>query len=109
MSDFIKFRYTLKPELAVLVNQQVTGYGFDWLFGYLDRAIIGRLKHCSLYLITELETKSGVNVYSNPIAMVAPNDIEAMTYYKDLFHKDNGTILAEIVNRCDNLKVEPVV
>ena len=105
--NFIKFKYTLRPELAVLVQQQVLNYPNSWLYGYMNRGLINRLKHCSMYLITELEVRSGINIYLNPVAIVASNDGEAMTYYHSLSGKDNGTVLAEIVNRCDNIKVEP--
>lgn len=109
MDEFIKFKYTLKPELAILVQQQVLNYPYDWLYGYLHKGIIGQLKHCSMYLITELEFRNGLDIYQNPVAIVAKNDIEAMGYYRTISNKENGTVLAEIVNRCDNLKVEPVV
>jgi hypothetical protein len=105
--EFIKFRYTVKPELAILMQQQISDYGADWIYGYLDRGLTGRLRHCSMYLVTELNDKYGVSVYSNPVAIVAPNDVQAMSYYREITNNDNGTILAEIVNRCDNITVEP--
>lgn len=103
----MKFKYTLPANLQPLVDQTVVDYGFDYVYGLLPEEIAGDLRHCSLYMICELDFVNGMQVWQNPVAVVGHNEIEAMETYVRETQKENGSVLCEIVNRCDNIKVEP--
>jgi hypothetical protein len=107
MEDIIRFKYTLPEALQELVFQTVVDYGNDFVYGILPKAIAGQLRHCSLYMICEYEFINNNHVWANPVAVVGYNEIDAMETYVRTMKKENGSVLCEIVNRCDNLKVEP--
>ena len=103
----IKFRYKIPENLQPLVNQTVVDYGSNYLYGLMPEELVGELRHCSLYMICELESVNTIDVWRNPVAVVGPNEINAMETYVKNTGKENGSVLCEIVNRCDNIKVEP--
>ena len=101
----IKFKYNLNENLFRLINQNISDYGYDFLVGYLDEALVGQLRHCNLYLVCECIDLNSQMAYKNPFAIVAKNDVEAAEY----FTKETGKtafIHSILENRCDNLKVE---
>ena len=103
----IRFKYKIPKNLQPLVNTTIVDYGLDYLYGIMPEGLTGQLRHCSLYMICEFDSNNGVDIWRNPIAVVGQNEVDAMeTYVKDT-KKENGSILCEIVNRCDNIKVEP--
>lgn len=105
----ITFRYAIKENLLPLVKENIVNYGSDYLIGYMEEGIAGQLKHVSLYLVCEMaEPNNSMIIYQNPIAIVARNNTEAVRVFYELTQKDNGTVLCEIENRCDNLVVEPL-
>lgn len=104
----IKFKYNMKTDLIPLVHGTVVDYTNDFLYGLLPEEISTQLKHCSLYMVCELETPDGLNVYKNPIAIVAPTESRAIETYYEFTKKNNGTVLCELERRCDNIKVEMV-
>lgn len=103
----IKFKYTIPQNLQPLVDQTIVNYGLDYLYGVMPEEIIGDLRHCSLYMICELDFVNNMQVWQNPVAVVGHNEVEAMEAYVRETQKENGSVLCEIVNRCDNIKVEP--
>ena len=103
----IRFKYRIPENLLPLVNQTVVNYGYDYVYGLMPEELIGQLRHCSLYMICEFEYIDGRQVWQNPIAVVAHNEVEAMETYVRNMKKENGSVLCEIVNRCDTIKVEP--
>ena len=38
----IKFKYNLNENLFRLINQNISDYGYDFLVGYLDEALVGQ-------------------------------------------------------------------
>lgn len=104
----IKFRYKVPDNLVPLMVQTIVEYSGDYIIGYLEENLSGQLRHTSLYLVCELEFINDVQVYKNPLAIVSRNDTEAVLLYNKVTGKDNGAMICEIVNRCDNIKVEPV-
>jgi hypothetical protein len=103
----IRFKYTLPENLVPLVNETIVDYGYDYVYGLLPEELSSDLRHCSLYMICELEFVNNMQVWRNPVAIVAHNDVEAMEVYVTNMGKNNGSVLCEIVNRCDNIVVEP--
>ena len=103
----IKFKYTIPENLQPLVTQTVANYGLNYLYGLIPEDLAGQLRHCSLYMICEYTSSNGVDVWTNPIAIVGSNEVNAMETYVKNTGKENGSVLCEIVNRCDNIKVEP--
>ena len=89
------------------MNQTVVNYGLDYLYGLMPRDLVGQLRHCSMYMICEYESINGAQIWSNPVAVVGTNEVNAMETYVRNMKKENGSVLCEIVNRCDNIKVEP--
>lgn len=102
----IKFKYRIPENLKPLVDTTVVDYGYDYLYGLMPEGLANQLKHCSLYMICEFESIQGVGVWRNPIAVVGNNEFSAMETYTLTTHKHNGSILCEIVNRCDKIKVQ---
>ena len=103
----IKFKYRIPENLQPLVNQTISNYGSNYLNGLIPADLSGQLRHCSLYMICEYESINGVNVWTNPVAVVGSNEVNAMETYVRNTGKENGSVLCEIVDRCDNIKVEP--
>ena len=103
----VKFKFKIPENLQPLVNQTVANYGFDYIYGLMPKELAGQLRHCSMYMICEFESVNGAEVWTNPIAIVAYNEVDAMETYVRNIKKENGSVLCEIVNRCDNIKVEP--
>ena len=103
----VKFRYRLNDNLQPLVSGSVQNYYGSYITGYMEEGIVGQLRHTSMYLVCEMNIVNDTMVYTNPLGIVAKNDIDAATIFAEITGKENGSILCEIVNRCDNIKVEP--
>jgi hypothetical protein len=103
----IKFKYRLPDNLVPLVNKTIVDYGYDFLYGLMPEGIAYQLRHCSMYLICELESHNNLMVHRNPVAVVERNQQNAMDVYIEATGNKNGTILCEIIDRCDNISVEP--
>jgi len=105
----IKFKYTLRDDLIQLVHGTISGFYGNYLEGYLPEDLAHDLKHCSLYMVCELSGKlNRSNTYTKPIAIVARNDVDALNSYHTITESSNGTVYAELENRCDKLEVEPL-
>ena len=103
----IRFKYRIPENLQPLVDTTVADYGMDYVYGIMPEDLITQLRHCSLYMICEFELINTAQLWRNPIAVVGHNEVDAMETYVRTTGKENGSILCEIVNRCDNIKVEP--
>lgn len=103
----IKFKYRIPENLQPLVDQTVADYGLNYLYGLMPEELVGQLRHCSLYMICEFEYINGLEVWKNPVAVVGQNEVQAMETYAQNMNKDNGSVLCEIINRCDKITVEP--
>lgn len=103
----IRFKYRIPENLQPLVDKTISDYGLDYLYGLMPEGLSGQLRHCSLYMICEFESINGLDVWRNPVAVVGQNEVDAMETYVKNMKKENGSVLCEIVNRCDNIKVEP--
>lgn len=103
----VKFKYKIPKNLQPLVDETVVDYGLDYLYGFMPEELSGQLRHCSLYMICEFNDINGVQVWKNPVAIVGTNEFNAMETYAENTKNTNGSVLCEIINRCDNIKVEP--
>ena len=105
----IKFRYTLKPNLVQLAQQTIKDYNGNLMVGYMDEGDTNNLKHTSLYLVCEILVDEIPNdkTYQNPIVVVAKNEYTAVNIFNKVTGLEGGSVLCEIENRCDELKVEP--
>ena len=103
----IRFKYKIPDNLLPLVNETVADYGLDYLYGLMPEELSNQLRHCSLYMICEFDFIDGMQLWRNPVAVVGYNEINAMETYAKNMKKENGSVLCEIVNRCDSIKVEP--
>ena len=102
----IKFKYKIPENLLPLVRQTVVDYGSDYIYGFVPEDLSGQLKHCSLYMVCDFESTDGVDIWREPVAIVGYNEINAIETYTKNTNKTNGSVLCEILNRCDNIKVE---
>ena len=103
----IRFKYRIPENLQPLVDKTIVNYGLNYLYCIMPEGIVSQLRHCSLYMICEFEYINGTQVWSKPMGVVAHNEVEAMEAYVRETQKENGAVLCEVVNRCDNIKVEP--
>lgn len=103
----IRFKYRIPENLQPLVDQTIVNYGLNYLHGLMPEELAGQLRHCSLYMICEFDFVNGSEVWQNPVAVVGQNEANAMETYVENMHKQNGSVLCEIVNRCDKITVEP--
>ena len=101
----IRFKYRIPENLQPLVDKTVTDYGLTYLYGIMPEGLASQLRHCSLYLICEYEN-TGIEVWRNPMAVVGNNEVDAMETYVRFTGNENGSVLCEIVDRCDTIKVE---
>ena len=102
----VKFKYTLSSQIQPLINSTVVDYPYDYIIGYLEEGT--NLRHSSLYIVCELEDTNSLLIYKNPIGVVAKNERQAIELFSEVTSKNNGSAICEVVNRCDNLKVEPI-
>ena len=103
----IKFKYRMSIDLEPLVRTTIINYNDIYLYGILPEELAGQLKHCSLYLVCSLDYSDNVQVWQNPLAIVAKNEKSAVEKYAELTNSEIGSVLCEIANRCDKLKVIP--
>lgn len=107
---YINFNYTLPDNLFILASEEIIGLNNNHqITGWVDQADINSriLNHCSLYMICELEIINNENRLSNPVAIVAKNQTQAMQLFRAITEKDNGTVMCEIIDNCAGLKVKP--
>ena len=106
----IKFKYTLNNSLAELARGTLSNYFGNSIIGYMDEGDVNNLRHMSLYLMCEIivDETTGNKTYQNAIGVVARNDYQAVGMYNEINNTDTGSVLCEIENKCDELKVEPL-
>lgn len=102
----IKFKYKIPDGLKPLVVETIPDYGSDYIYGLMPEELAGQLKHCSLYMVCEHENNDNGQIWKNPIVIVGMNMNNAIESYAEITGNGNGSILCEISNRCDNIKVE---
>ena len=102
----IKFKYKVPESIRSLMKEIVSDFNSEYLFGYVPEWLMNDLRHCSLYMVCELKDDDGVDVWSEPVVIVAPNEIDALETYFESTNKQYGSILCEITNRCDNIIME---
>lgn len=110
----IKFKYKLNSGFAKFMQNQILGFNGSTIMGLLPDYVVGKedlLRHCAMYLIVESDDVDlGTDAtYSNPIAVVARNDVDAVKLFKE-YNGDGKSafVLSTILDRCDNIKVEPM-
>ena len=101
----IAFKYRL-PNTLIPLMSTINNYSDEYVYGIVDEGIISDLKHCSMYLICETEDIDNKIIYKNPFIVIEKNQQKAIVTYYDFTHHDNGSVVCEILNRCDNIKVE---
>lgn len=110
----IKFKYKVDGSFAKFMQNQILGFTGGYVLGLLPDYVIGKndlLRHCSMYLIVESDiVDMGEDAtYSNPVAVVARNDVDAVRLFKEYAGEDKcAFVLSTIVDRCDNVKVDPM-
>lgn len=110
----IKFGYKVDRGFAKFMENLIPGYAGTYVTGLLPDYVIGKndvLRHCSMYLIVESDIVDMDDdaTYSNPVAVVARNDVEAVKIFKEYAGEDKcAFVLSTILDRCDNIKVNPM-
>lgn len=104
---YIKFIYKLPSSIASLANKEFVNFVDDRVCGWMNKKDANYLRHCSMYLVSEMETHGKLTVLSNPIGIVARNESDALVTYHAVTGKDNGAVHSEIESNCQSIKVEP--
>lgn len=102
----IEFIYRLPEKIVPLAQKDIINFTDDRIIGYLDQGDASRLNHCSLYMVCDFNTYNGLNVISNPIGIVAPNENQALEIYFRATNNNNGMVFCSIVDDCSIIKVE---
>lgn len=103
----IEFVYRLPEKIVPLAQKDIVDFTDDRIIGYLDQGDVSRLSHCSLYMVCNLNTYNELNVISNPVGIVAPNEGQALDTYFKATENTNGMVFCSIVDDCSTVKVEP--
>lgn len=104
----IKFKYRMNQNLAQMVSSTVSGYTGQYLTGIMPAGLTSQLRHSSLFLVCDFsEDDAGVQTYSNPVAIVAVNEVMAAQIYREHFEKP-AFILHRIEDDCSKIKVETI-
>ena len=103
----IKFKYKPNENLSKLISEQIPQFNYH-LTGYADGNLINQLRYCKLYLVYKVDIDEHTNQasYSDPLAIVALNAIDAVGYYDKIKQCDNGTVMCELEGDCSKMKVE---
>lgn len=107
---YLNFIYKIPDSILKLAKSEIVDFPIDgYVSGWVDKYDIynKHLAHCSMYLVCELETPSGINILKNACCIVAKNQSKALEIFSTINKKDNGTVMCEILNSCSNIKVEP--
>lgn len=103
----IQFIYRLPDSLVSLMKDTIVDFNSNHITGWMDQMDANQIKHCSLFMICELETNDKLNILRNPMAVVAKNDSQAVQIFSKVTNKTNGTVMCEITRDCTTIKVEP--
>lgn len=106
----VKFMYNVREDVATLINKTVINVENPGkIIGYAEKGRLHDLQHTSLFLVCECKYINNTEVFSNPIAILALNQSEANSLYHEIVKNNNNcTVLCELENHCDKLKVEPI-
>lgn len=99
----IGFKYKLSPAFSKLARQEIPDLNEEYINGWLDSEDANQLYHCSMYMICEQQDE----FLSNPLAIIARNSFEALQKFYKATEKNNGTVVCEILNSCEGVKVNP--
>ena len=103
----IKFIYNPNPEMMKLIIGNVADYSNSFLYGIMEEETKFQLKNMQLYLVCEINDSDGMRFYSNPLAVVAKSDYDAVgVYYKET--EKPGSIMCVLENSVVGLKVETI-
>lgn len=103
----VQFSYKLPESLVPLMNQAIMDFNDEYILGWVDQADAGNLRHCSMFMITELETHDDITINKNPIAIVAKNESQALEIYYRATENTNGSVFCNITENCSGIKVQP--
>ena len=107
----IPFKYTVTDSVYKFMLENIKGKLDKKIDGYFDDMDAGQLYNRSLYMVCRMhqqQTKDKNNSYTlyDPVVVVAKNQTQAMEIYKEATSLNDSTILAELEERCSNIKVE---
>lgn len=105
---YIKFKYKLPASISALAAKDILDFYDDTVIGWIDNGDIHQLSHCSLYMVCEFESNNGVDLFYNPVVIVAGNQNRAMDIYSEVTEGQNGIIMCSILDDCTNVKVIPI-
>lgn len=103
----VEFNYKLPESLVPLMNQEIMDFNDEYILGYVDQADAGNLKHCSMFMVTQLETYDKLSINKNPLAIVAKNETQALDIYFRATNNTDGAIFCNITENCSGIKVQP--
>lgn len=102
----INFIYKLPASLVPLTRKEMIGFTDDRIVGWFDQADVSQLKHCSMFMVCNYEQNSNVTVYTDPVGIVARNEVQALEIYHKATNMVNGLVFCSIIDDCSNITVE---
>lgn len=103
---YIQFIYKLPNDIVSLANKEFVDFADDRIYGWMNKKDTNYLRHCSMYLVSEMEVHGKITVLKNPVGIVARNENDALVTYNAVTNNTNGAIHSEIETNCQNIKVE---
>jgi len=103
----IKFKYNLNAGLINLIRSTIVDYGDEYIIGILEDSSKYQLSKMGIFLVCEENTVNRNIIYSNPLAVVAKNQSDAIRIYYDYTGKD-ASVMCDLEAYANKAKVEPL-
>ena len=98
----LKFKYIPKSNIVNLITSNISNYNGEYIEGIFEEETKNQIGTYGLYLVCELEFKGGSSYYTNPLAVVAKNDYDAIRVF--FMHTDKeGSIVCKLADHCKDV------
>lgn len=103
----MRFKYTVDRDMQDLIAEFVPGFHKDWVIGIISDEQLLQVEKLRLYLVCAVNVEGSKPRYSNPMAVAAYNDTEAVHIYYTETDKP-GSLMGVLNDHADRIKVEPI-
>lgn len=103
----IRFKYIPNPDVMNLIRSTVLGYNEDYVYGFLHEGDKHNLKYLGVYIVCSVKSDGDTNIYTNPVAVIAKNDYEAIDYFAE-DTDDYGYLICQASSKASNIAVYPI-
>ena len=106
----ILFKYTPNQQFLTMLMSNISNHNKLYFDGILDEAyqniIVGGQSVKKLKIFLVCESNPQINKYTNPLAVVAFNESEAVGFYTEWMNK-YGTVICVLEHDASKAKVDP--